>query len=213
MNLHRSIPTLPTTTPGRMWRTCRGATLAWALCVAPMSAQVRAASPPPVRTPAPQARDMQPPSHMVPAPLQPLPAGVELGMGADALRDAVPGAAPVPRPQRLAGGLAGLWRLEPVVIAGLSGAQTFFFSGRELRRVEFVADASDLADGGAAAFGALLAFGRSTYGPETAANDPSGSYAAWTQGGLEVYAQRVPAPRATVRWVIKQSEGKDASEL
>ena len=136
-----------------------------------------------------------------------------LARNRDALRDAVPGAARVLRPQRLAGGLAGLWRLEPVVIAGLSGAQTFFFSGRELRRVEFVADASDLADGGAAAFGALLAFGRSTYGPETAANDPSGSYAAWTQGGLEVYAQRVPAPRATVRWVIKQSEGKDASEL
>lgn len=107
----------------------------------------------------------------------------------------------------------GLWRLEPVVIAGLSGVQTFFFSGRELRRVEFVADVTDLADGGAAAFGAMLAFGRSNYGPETSANDPSGSYAAWTSGGLEVYAQRVPVPRAAVRWVIKQAEGKDASEL
>lgn len=212
MNLHRFIPTLPVATHQRLWRNCQAATLAYALGMAPAQAQVRATAPPPAQWPATLATAAPSPSP-TPAPLQPLPAGVELGMGADALRDAVPGAARVPRPQRLAGGLAGLWRLEPVVIAGLSGAQTFFFSGRELRRVEFVADASDLADGGAAAFGALLAFGRSTYGPETAANDPSGSYAAWTQGGLEVYAQRVPAPRATVRWVIKQSEGKDASEL
>ncbi|PUA99680.1 hypothetical protein C8C99_4569 [Acidovorax sp. 107] len=195
-----------------LWRGCQGATLAWALCVAPAQAQVRETAPPPAQWPATLAMAAPSPSP-TPAPLQPLPAGVELGMGADALREAVPSAARVPRPQRLAGGLAGLWRLEPVVIAGLSGAQTFFFGGRELRRVEFVADASDLADGGAAAFGALLAFGRSTYGPETAANDPSGTYAAWTSGGLELYAQRVPAPRATVRWVIKQSEGKDASEL
>ena len=212
MNLYRFIPALPLTMHRHLWRSFQGATLAWALCVAPAQAQVRATAPPPAQWPAALAMAAPSPSP-APAPLQPLPAGVELGMGADALREAVPSAARVPRPQRLAGGLAGLWRLEPVVIAGLSGAQTFFFSGRELRRVEFVADASDLADGGAAAFGALLAFGRSTYGPETAANDPSGSYAAWTQGGLEVYAQRVPAPRATVRWVIKQSEGKDASEL
>ena len=186
--------------------------LAWALCVAPAQAQVRASAPPQAQ-PAALAMAAPPPSPTPAAPLQPLPAGVELGMGADALREAVPGAARVSRPQRVAGGLTGLWRLEPVVIAGVSGAQTFFFGGRELRRVEFVADASDQADSGAAAFGAMLAFGRSTYGPETAANDPSGSYAAWTHGGLEVYAQRVPAPRATVRWVIKQSEGKDASEL
>ena len=212
MNLIRLITALPLTMHRHLWRSVHGATLACALGMAPAQAQVRATAPPPAQWPAALAMAAPSPSP-APAPLQPLPAGVELGMGADALRDAVPSAARVPRPQRLAGGLAGLWRLEPVVIAGLSGAQTFFFSGRELRRVEFVADASDLADGGAAAFGALLAFGRSTYGPETAANDPSGSYAAWTQGGLEVYAQRVPAPRATVRWVIKQSEGKDASEL
>eukprot|EP01037_Dinobryon_pediforme_P012575 gene12575-12665_t len=207
MKLYRFIPALPLTMHRQLWRSVQGTTLACALGMAPAQAQVRATAPPPAQWTAAQS-----PSPTL-VPLQPLPAGVELGMGADALREAVPSAARVPRPQRLAGGLAGLWRLEPVVIAGLSGAQTFFFGGRELRRVEFVADASDLADGGAAAFGALLAFGRSTYGPETAANDPSGSYAAWTQGGLEVYAQRVPAPRATVRWVIKQSEGKDASEL
>jgi len=212
MNLYRFIPTLPMAAHQHLWHSCQGATLAWALCVAPAQAQVRATAPPPAQWPATLAMAAPSPSP-APAPLQPLPAGVELGMGADALREAVPSAARVPRPQRLAGGLAGLWRLEPVVIAGLSGAQTFFFGGRELRRVEFVADASDVADGGAAAFGALLAFGRSTYGPETAANDPSGTYAAWTSGGLELYAQRVPAPRATVRWVIKQSEGKDASEL
>lgn len=185
-----------------MWQTCLGTT-ALALALAAGMAAAQAQSPsrwppqlPPTRT-----------------PVLPLPAGVELGMGADALQHAVPGMARVPRPQRLAGGLVGLWRLAPVAIAGVSGAQTFFFGGRELRRVEFVADASDLADGGSAAFGELLEFGRRTYGPETAANDPSGSYAAWTSGGLEVYAQRVPAPHATVRWVVKLSEGKDASEL
>lgn len=147
------------------------------------------------------------------APVQALPEGVELGMGVDALRQALPGIAHVSRPQRLSGGLVGQWRLAPVFIAGLEGTQTFFFAARELRRVEFVADASELADGGAAAYGELLHFGRSSYGAETAANDPSGSYAAWTRGDLEVYAQRVPAPRATVRWVVKRSEGKDASEL
>lgn len=180
-----------------MWQTCLGTALALALAAGMGAAQAQSPSQ------LPQTR----------APVLPLPAGVELGMGADALQHAVPGMARVPRPQRLAGGLVGLWRLAPVAIAGVSGAETFFFGGQELRRVEFVADASDLADGGSAAFGELLEFGRRTYGPETAANDPSGSYAAWTSGGLEVYAQRVPAPHATVRWVVRQSEGKDASEL
>eukprot|EP01030_Chromulinospumella_sphaerica_P000963 gene963-945_t len=118
-------------------------------------------------------------------------------MGVDALRQALPGIAHVPRPQRLSGGLVGQWRLAPVVVAGLEGAQTFFFAGRELRRVEFVADASELADSGAAAYGELLQFGRASYGPETAANDPSGSYAAWTRGDLEVYAQRETTITAT----------------
>ncbi len=187
-----------------MRRLCQSAVLALAACSAVVQAQTT------------QPTSVSEPSQNLSpgyAPVQPLPDGVELGMGVDALRQALPGIAHVPRPQRLSGGLVGQWRLAPVVIAGLEGTQTFFFAGRELRRVEFVADASALADAGAAAYGELLQFGRSSYGSETAANDPSGSYAAWTRGDLEVYAQRVPAPRATVRWVVKRSEGKDASEL
>lgn len=198
------LQTMPLDPNHRMRRLCQGAVWALATCTALVQAQTTLPTPASVRLQNPSAGY---------APVQLLPDGVELGMGVDALRQALPGIAHVPRPQRLSGGLVGQWRLAPVVVAGLEGAQTFFFAGRELRRVEFVADASELADSGAAAYGELLQFGRASYGPETAANDPSGSYAAWTRGDLEVYAQRVPAPRPTVRWVVKRSEGKDASEL
>lgn len=145
---------------------------------------------------------------------QALPPGVRLGMSADELHGALPGVERVQRPQRLAGGLAGSWRGAPASWAGLSFEPVFFFAGGQLRRVEWVAATSSEADLGAAAFAEIVAWGRQSFGPELASNDPGSAYAAWNQGDCDVYAQRISDPRhASVRLVYKARLLKDASEL
>lgn len=145
---------------------------------------------------------------------QALPAGVRLGMSADELQAALPGVEHVPRPQRLAGGLAGNWRAGPTRMAGLSFDPVFFFAGDQLRRVEWVAAAGSEPDLGAAAFAEIVAWGRRSFGPELGSNDPGSASAAWVQGDCDIYAQRVGDPRhASVRLVYKARQLKDASEL
>lgn len=145
---------------------------------------------------------------------QSLPAGVRLGMSADALRDAVPEAQRVARPQRLPGGLAGLWRGAPSLIEGVAFDPTFFFAAGALQRVEWRAAADNLPDRGDAAFSALLDWGRAHFGAETAARDPGSRYASWSTDDTDVYLQRADgAGHATVRLVYKTRVRKDASEL
>ncbi len=145
---------------------------------------------------------------------QALPAGVRLGMTAQQLQAAVPGAERVHRPQRLAGGLSGTWRAAPMRVAGLSFEPVFFFAEGLLRRVEWAAPANALPDLGAAAFAELVAWGRGNFGPELGSSDPGSAYAAWVQGDTDIYAQRVSDPRhASVRLVYKARQLKDASEL
>jgi hypothetical protein len=151
-------------------------------------------------------------AHAVPA--QALPPGVHLGMSADELRQAVPDLQRVARPPRLAGGLAGNWRAAPSVIAGLPFEPVFYFAGDQLRRVEWSAAAESQPDQGAAAFAEILAWGRDSFGPELASNDPGSAYAAWVQGDTDVYAQRTADARhASVRVVYKMRQLKDGSEL
>jgi hypothetical protein len=120
----------------------------------------------------------------------------------------------VPRPQRLAGGLAGSWRAASTTIAGLSFEPIFYFADGALRRMEWVADADAQPDLGAAAFASLVAWGRNAFGPELASNDPGSAYAAWVQADTDVYAQRTSDPRhASIRLVYKVRQVKDASEL
>jgi hypothetical protein len=145
---------------------------------------------------------------------QALPPGVQLGMSEDQLRAALPGLEHVQRPLRLAGGLAGSWRAAPSVIAGLPFEPVFYFAGGELRRVEWSAAVEQLPDLGAAAFGEILAWGRSNFGPELASSDPGSAYAAWVQGDADIYVQRNSDPRhASVRLVYKMRVLKDGSEL
>jgi len=148
------------------------------------------------------------------ATAQALPPGVRLGMSAEELQAALPGAEHVQRPQRLAGGLAGTWRAAPAQVAGLSFEPVFFFAGGQLRRVEWVAATAAAPDLGAEAFAEIVAWGRQSFGPELGSNDPGSAYAAWVQGDCDVYVQRISDPRhASVRLVYKARQLKDASEL
>lgn len=145
---------------------------------------------------------------------QALPAGVRLGMTADELRMAMPTVQRVQRPQRLAGGLLGSWQSAPVSMAGLAFEPTFFFAGSQLQRVEFVASAQALSDGGAAAFAELVRWGRAAFGSELASNDPGTAYAAWTSADADVYLQHVrDSRRASLRLVYKARQVRDGSEL
>jgi len=148
------------------------------------------------------------------AQAQALPPGVRLGMTAPELQAALPGLERVQRPQRLAGGLAGLWRGAPAPIAGLLFEPVFYLADGQLRRMEWVAAAQVAPDSGAAAFAELVAWGRSRFGPELASSDPGSAYAAWTQDDIDVYAQHVHHARsASVRLVYKARQLRDAKEL
>ncbi|CAN7449549.1 hypothetical protein [Variovorax paradoxus] len=145
---------------------------------------------------------------------QALPPGVRLGMTAVELQAAMPTIERVPRPQRLAGGLVGGWQGAPVSMAGLVFEPTFFFADSQLRRVEYLASASAVPDGGAAAFAELLRWGRAAFGAELASNDPGSAYAAWTHEDADVYLQHVrDARRGGVRLVYKARQLRDGSEL
>jgi hypothetical protein len=148
------------------------------------------------------------------AQAQELPPGVRLGMAAEDLQAALPGLERVQRPQRLSGGLAGLWRGAPASVAGLLFEPVYYLAGGQLRRVEWVAAAQAAPDLGAAAFAELVAWGRGQFGPELASSDPGSAYAAWVQGEVDIYAQHVNNARgASVRLVYKARQIKDASEL
>ncbi|MFS2101847.1 hypothetical protein ACCC97_23085 [Variovorax sp. Varisp85] len=146
---------------------------------------------------------------------QALPAGVHLGMSAEELRAVLPAAERVQRPQRLSGGLAGSWRAAPVEMAGLLFEPTFFFAASELRRVEYVATAQATPDNGAAAFAALVRWGRGAFGNELASHDPGSAYAAWVSNDTDVYVQQQAGDprRASVRLVYKARQLRDGSEL
>ncbi|WP_295977029.1 hypothetical protein [uncultured Variovorax sp.] len=146
---------------------------------------------------------------------QALPPGVRLGMSAEELKAAVPAAERVQRPQRLGGGLVGSWRAAPVEMAGLLFEPTFFFAGSQLRRVEYVASAQAAPDAGAAAFAALVQWGRSMFGNELSSRDPGSAYAAWVSNDTDVYVQQHSGDpgRASVRLVYKARQLRDGSEL
>lgn len=146
---------------------------------------------------------------------QELPAGVELGMSADALRAAVSDVVRVARPQRLAGGVVGTWHAPAVrLVDALDFEPVFFFGGGRLVRVEHVAAGIDAPDRGEAAFAALRDWGRSRFGAELATRDPGSEIAAWVDGDTDVYVQRtVDARGATVRLVHKARVVKDGRTL
>lgn len=136
-----------------------------------------------------------------------LPGGVQLGMSALDLQQAVPGLQRVRRPQHLAGGLVGRWSGPSVQVAGIALTPTFFFQHEELLRVEYDARR----DAGSQAFDALLAWGRTAWGQELASQSPEGVYATWSDTELDAYLQRTNAD--AVRLVIKRRVLKDDSEL
>lgn len=146
------------------------------------------------------------------AQAQSLPEGVRWGMSAQDLRAALPAVQPVVRPQRLSGGLVGAWSGAPVSVGGVALAPVFYFSADHLRRVEYSAQTD--AQSGEHAFDALIAWGRRSFGPEQASAGGEGRYAAWMQGDLDIYAQRVDRREgASVRLVYALHERKDDSVL
>ena len=147
------------------------------------------------------------------AAAQGLPPGVRLGIGVDELRRALPTLEAVRRPQRLAGGLAGSWQLDDARVAGLAGAQTFFFAAGALRRVEFVAGAQASPDEGAAAFDAVVAWGRGLYGAERPAQDAFSRYAAWSAPEADVYVRLSMPPRAGLQLVFSARPARDDGTL
>lgn len=138
---------------------------------------------------------------------QDLPPGVRLGMGVDELRQALPALDLVRRPQKLAGGLAGSWRLASTEIAGLPGSETFFFAAGTLRRIEFVAST----DAGVAAFDRIVAWARGMHGPEQAAEN--GSFAAWSSADVDIYVRLAAAPHAAVQLVFSARPARDDRAL
>lgn len=150
---------------------------------------------------------------------QSLPPGVRLGMEADRLPVVVPDLTRVARPARLSGGLIGVWRGDAVDLVGQRFEPTFFVAGGQLRRVEYAAVTTAADDHGAAAFAALLDWGRRAWGSERLARDTgnlqTSEMASWTVGDdLDVYLQHAQAPRqSSVRLVYKLRQIKDASEL
>lgn len=148
------------------------------------------------------------------AQAQALPAGVHFGMTINELQAVQPEVQRVTKPQHLAGGLTGNWHGAPVVVAGLPFDLTFFFADSQLRRVEFLASTEPRTHLNATAFDALVAWGRSTFGPELGSSDPGGKYAAWVSGDVDVYAQSAIGPhQASVRLVYKEQQRKDGQSL
>lgn len=140
---------------------------------------------------------------------QSLPGNVVLGMSAAELQQARPTAKRVAHPARLAGGLVGSWSDDTISLAGAALTPTFFFADGRLERIEYLAR-----DGDPAAYASLLAWGRSTWGAELAADAPEGSYASWSSGDLDAYLQRANTARGEqVRLVVKHRALKDAGEL
>src|SRR6478609_7145632 len=141
---------------------------------------------------------------------QSLPDGVELGMTVAQLQQAVGTLKPVPHPIRMAGGLIGSWTSQPVAIAGVEVAPTYFFAGGQLRRVEYLA--SSPVD--EMSYDAVLAWARGQWGAELSSQSPEGAYATWAQGEVDVYLQRVGSTQpGQLRLVIKRRVLKNASEL
>lgn len=135
-----------------------------------------------------------------------LPGGVQLGMNADQLQQAVPTLQPARRPARLAGGLVGSWSGAAVDVAGVALAPTFYMADGQLQRIEYLAPAG----AGAQAFDALVGWGRAAFGPEMASGGPEGRYAAWSADTIDVYLQHTSSQ---VRLVVKQRVLKDAGQL
>jgi len=150
---------------------------------------------------------------------QALPPGVRLGMAADQLPASVAGLARVPRPARLSGGLVGAWRGDAVEVAGQRFEPTFFIAEGQLRRIEYAALTPEAPARGAAAFAALLDWGRGLWGAERLARDAGATQtseiASWAaDGDLDVVLQRAESARhASVRLIYRLRQLKDASEL
>lgn len=139
----------------------------------------------------------------------PLPGGVALGMTVPQLQQVQPALKRVPHPARLAGGLVGSWSGSAVAVAGLALTPTFYLSDGQLQRVEYLAR-----EGGPAAFAALLAWARASWGVELAATDAESASASWSTDDMDAYLQLAsPGPGGPVRLVVKHRVLKDASEL
>ena len=117
----------------------------------------------------------------------------------------------VTRPDRLASGARGLWRVARTDWGGLPVQQTFYLAQGKVQRIELLL-LPDAAAGGAGpgVFERVVATLQTSLGPALLAGD----VASWVAGGVDVAAYRTASAQGPqVRVVYKTSELRDASAL
>lgn len=117
----------------------------------------------------------------------------------------------VARPDRLASGARGLWRVARTDWGGLQVQQTFYLAQGKVQRIELLL-LPDAAAGGAGpgVFERVVATLQTALGPALLAGD----VASWVAGGVDVAAYRTASAQGLqVRVVYKTRELRDASAL
>ena len=117
----------------------------------------------------------------------------------------------VARPDRLASGARGLWRVARTDWGGLQVQQTFYLAQGKVQRIELLL-LPDAAAGGAGpgVFERVVATLQTSLGPALLAGD----VASWVAGGVDVAAYRTASAQGLqVRVVYKTRELRDASAL
>ena len=113
----------------------------------------------------------------------------------------------VTRPDRLASGARGLWRLARTDWGGLPVQQTFYLAQGKVQRIELLLLPEAA---GAGAFERVVATLQTALGPALLAGD----VASWVAGGVDVAAYRTASAQGLqVRVVYKIRELRDASAL
>lgn len=113
----------------------------------------------------------------------------------------------VTRPDRLASGARGLWRLARTDWGGLPVQQTFYLAQGKVQRIELLLLPEAA---GAGAFERVVATLQTALGPALLAGD----VASWVAGGVDVAAYRTASAQGPqVRVVYKTRELRDASAL
>ena len=115
----------------------------------------------------------------------------------------------VVRPDRLASGARGLWRLARTDWGGLPVQQTFYLAQGKVQRIELLL-LPEPAAAGPGAFERVVAMLQPSLGPALLAGD----VASWVAGGVDVAAYRTASAQGPqVRVVYKIRELRDASAL
>jgi hypothetical protein len=150
---------------------------------------------------------------------QTLPPGVAFGMTAAEVQATAGPLERIPGARRTAAGAVESLRGPALPVAGVPFEQTYVFARGHLSRVEALAavpsGTATAADGSAALFEQIVAWGQRTYGPENRSRDASGEYASWSTPQEDIYVQRGAGNGGTptVRLVHAERQQRDSDAL